>query len=149
MSIKGWNPSETRDFLTHKGYSTREYKDYMGDGYYYCLSDMRPLHKTMAHKLANDLAYYAEGVRHKVTRLKLHLNINDMPHQKQSLAILSDIADALTTKAINSPLTAEIKIAVIAGTAGEWDLDGAKIKFLKRNKVADEGLNYLYTIEKL
>lgn len=144
--VKGWEPDKACDFLSDKGYQTRGYKDL--EGIYGCVGDWVFLSEQTETKLPNNLAYHVDGTRDTATVLKLNLNINQKELKTESLTVLSDVADVLAMQAVNRPLTSEIKEALSAGNAGEWDLGGAKVKLLKRSKDTDKVLNYLYTIEK-
>ena len=65
--------------------------------------------------LPNNVAYYLEGNRFAVTKLKLKMNINEQEQSAEAHSILCDLASALHLYALGSELTQGFKNAIMEG----------------------------------
>ena len=103
----------TVEYLSALGISAGNY-DPSFDGIWTSSSQYFPL-KDESPVLCNNIAYYVYGGQSRVRQLKLVLNVNEPDEAAEALASFLEFCDELAGKALNCPVSPEIRKALLVG----------------------------------
>lgn len=137
--LKSAAPSEVCAALNALGLPTSVWKPTYGR--FDCLSNYKRIGD--AFPLANNLAYYAEGDRARVTQVKLVLNVNDPRQATTALNELLKAAGALCPKVTGNQLPAAIRAAIRAARKGSAKAGVSLVEVTRDNQAKGKG----YSIE--
>lgn len=107
----GWSPYKISSVLEAAGFKVGHYKKLYEDEWF----ASSPYLEIGKGVLPNNVAYYLEGNRFAVTKLKLKMNINEQEQSAEAHRILCDLASALHLHALGSELTQGVKNAIMKG----------------------------------
>lgn len=107
----GWSPYKISSVLETAGLKVGHYKKLYEDDWF----ASSPYLEIGKGVLPNNIAYYLEGNRFAVTKLKLKMNINEQEQSAEAHSILCDLASALHLHALGSELTEGFKNAIMEG----------------------------------
>lgn len=107
----GWSPYKISSVLETAGLKVGHYKKLYEDEWF----ASSPYLEIGNGVLPNNVAYYLEGNRFAVTKLKLKMNINEQEQSAEAHSILCDLASTLHLHALGSELTQGFKNAIMEG----------------------------------
>lgn len=108
-------PSIACNILNTQGLRTGTWKVYDGgeSNEFGCNSDYKEI--GTGFPLANNLAYYVDGVSDSVTAVKLVLNVNNTDEEKTAKSELLKASEKLARKITNQKLPSSINTAILKG----------------------------------
>lgn len=133
-------PSHACKFLNDLDMPTRKYIKTLntnGFGKYEADSDNFRLETRDFNRFNNNLSYSVFGDKYVARAVELNLAVNDLSFSSNAVGELIKHADSLMLKVTGAKLTPKIKKAMLAKTAGQWIVNGYKIK-LKKEIFPDE-----------
>lgn len=137
-------PTKACAYLSDVGLGTRGWKnDY--DDEYHCSSPYKEIGP--GSPLANNLAYYVEGSRGAVKRLKLVVNINNRVQQAAALSELQVAAKLLASKILGVALPSAAINALKSGTQGSWKVGQNTVSVKRDNWPTGKGYEIHFVIE--
>ncbi|MGY6277852.1 hypothetical protein [Methylomonas sp. MgM2] len=107
----GWSPYKISSVLETAGLKVGHYKKLHEDDWF----ASSPYLEIGNGLLPNNIAYYLEGNRFAVTKLKLKMNINEEEQSTEAHSILCALASALHLHALGSELNQGFKNAIMEG----------------------------------
>ena len=120
----GFDPAVACDFMTEQGLRVRGGYHQVGSGYE-CGSQRRNV--MGGGPVNNTIRFSARGDAQRVTQLELDLRVNARGAVQRAHGVLVDHASTLLEQALGAEMTNEIEVAIRAGTAGRWLLNGRSI----------------------
>lgn len=109
--ILGWSPYKISSALEIEGLSVGHYKKQYEEDWF-ASSPYLEIGKGI---LPNNIAYYLEGNRFAVTKLKLKMNINEQEQSEETHTTLCNLASALHLHALERELAEGFKKAIMNG----------------------------------
>jgi hypothetical protein len=143
---KGWSPYKAKDFLVPLGINTRYYHPYFDDDGWSASSSYIDLKES---KFLDTIAYYVDGDKNIVRKLKLVLNAHSIEGAEFSHERFLQYVQCLYQSAMNNVLPQTIKGAILKGKTIIMDEGNRKIS-VSMNKWQDHkrhGHNVDFSIE--
>lgn len=104
---EGWSPYKAKDFLIDSGIATGFYNKY-----YDCWHACSKLITYTDDIISDNIAYYIEGTDSIAKELKIKINVNNKDRSNLATAKLRDVANMLSKKSINLPISSSIADAI-------------------------------------
>lgn len=120
----GFDPMVACDFMLEEGLRTRGGYRPVGS-VYECRSQRRNV--MGGGPVNNTIRFSARGSEQRVTQLELELRVNAQGAVQRTHRVLLNHADSLFQRALGLGISSEIETAILAGTAGQWHLDGRSV----------------------
>jgi len=119
-----FDPMVACNFMLEEGLRTRGGYRQVGN-MYECRSQRRNV--MGGGPVNNTIRFSARGNEQRVTQLELELRVNAQGAVQRTHRVLLNHADALFQRALGVGITSEIETAILAGTAGQWRLNGRSV----------------------
>ncbi len=129
-------PAEVCSLLNDQGLATRGWKNSDGLGFF-CSSPYKEFGP--GFPLANNLAFYAEGTRNAVGKVKLVLNVNNRDSSSAAHEELLQAANALSLEVMGEQLPNVLKDAIKNGSNASQKIGSSVVDVVKENWPADKG----------
>lgn len=122
--------------MSEVGLVTRGWKNHYENAFA-CLSPYKELGTGVP--LANNVAYYVEGDREKVTQVKLVLNVNNRKSASAAHEELLKAVEALSIKATGEDLPQKLKDVIKAGKQATAKIGTASVEVVRDNWPSKNG----------
>lgn len=117
----GFDPEVACNFMRDEGLHTRGGYRQVG-GEYECRSQRRNV--IGGGPVNNTIRFSARGDAQRVVELELDLRVNAQGAIQRTHGVLVNHASVLFQRALGAAMTDEIEAAILAGTGGQWQLEG-------------------------
>lgn len=141
----GWSPYKISSVLETAGLKVGHYKKLYEDEWF----ASSPYLEIGRGVLPNNVAYYIEGNRFAVTKLKLKMNINEQEQSAEAHSILCDLASALHLHALGSELTQRFRNAIMEGGNIEDQVRTKLVSVSTERWQNNRGYNVGFSISKI
>ena len=141
----GWSPYSVATILEKKGLKTGYYKK-LYDNEWFASSPYLDIGDGI---LPNNIAYYIEGNKEAVTRLKIKMNINELEQAKEAHEELYEIASILHLNALRAQIDEKFENAIVNGINEENSVNSKIVKVVTEHWNNNKTYEVTFTIENI
>jgi len=141
----GWSPYKIALVLEAMGLTAGHYKKLYDDEWF----ASSPYLEVGEDILPNNIAYYLEGNKKAVNRLKLKMNINEPEHAAEAHNMFCELASSLHSRAIGEELGHEYKNAILNGTDKEGRVNTKMVRVTTEHWPNNRGYDVGFSISNI